>query len=126
MELNKFIGMNRVDSYSFGKITINSQTYKKDVIITPENILEDNWWREEGHELNVKDLGKVIEYNPDIFVMGIGNSGRVDIQPEAENKLSLKNIKLKAAKTKQATQIYNNLVGSNTQRKICGGFHLTC
>ena len=118
--------MKIVDSYSFGKITIDGKTFTNDVIITSKKILEDNWWRQEGHELNVSDLEKVLDYDPDIFAMGIGNSGRVDIQSEAEEKLAEENKNLKSAKTQQAAQIYNDLIKSNKYNKVCGGFHLTC
>lgn len=116
--------MKYINSYSFGNIKINDQEYTNDVIISPDKILEDNWWRKEGHELNLEDMDKIFDYNPDIFVMGVGHNGRVDIQPEVVNKLQEEGVDLKSAKTTEAVEIYNELVKQN--KDLIGGFHLTC
>jgi len=114
----------QIDSCSFGNIKINGKTYTNDVIISPGKILENNWWRTEGHELNLEDMDKIFSNNPDIFVMGIGHNGRLDIQPEVRKQLKEKNIELKSANTTEAVEIYNKL--SQKDENVIGGFHLTC
>lgn len=39
-----------IASYSFGKITIDGQTFTSDLIIYPGRI-DPSWWRREGHFL---------------------------------------------------------------------------
>jgi hypothetical protein len=57
--------VNTIDSYSFGQIAINGQKYTSDVIVFPDRVQGD-WWRDEGHELNLKDITGIINVNPDI------------------------------------------------------------
>ena len=44
-----------IESYSFGKISINGKIYHSDVIIFPDRVY-DSWWRKEGHILHLEDL----------------------------------------------------------------------
>ena len=54
----------KIDKYNFGSITINGKEYTKDVIIFPDRVSAP-WWREEGHNLSLKDLKEVINFNQD-------------------------------------------------------------
>ena len=114
-----------IDHYSFGQITIDGETYTDDVIITPEKILEDYWWRDEGHYLQLQDLEQVFAKNPAIFIMGKGNSGRVKISEEVVDKMQDRDIEFKYDKTQVAVKYYNNLIAGSDE-KIVAGFHLTC
>ena len=44
-----------IESYNFGKITINSKEYHSDLIIYM-NRIDDKWWRKEGHNLCIEDI----------------------------------------------------------------------
>jgi len=52
-----------IEHYSFGKITIDGQTYTSDLIIYPGKI-DTSWWRKEGHNLQVEDLKDVLIDSP--------------------------------------------------------------
>ena len=49
--------MNKIDSYHFGQIIINGKKYTSDVIIFPDRVQGD-WWRNESHELSLKDIAE--------------------------------------------------------------------
>ncbi len=112
-----------IDSYSFGQIKVDGRTYRADVIIYPEKI-NSFWWREEGHNLNVADLQEVIDYKPDMLIIGQGNLGVMKVKPEVRSKLLEKGINLFIAKTNQAVLKYNELA-ANT-KKVVAALHLTC
>ncbi|MFB6181411.1 MAG: MTH938/NDUFAF3 family protein [Candidatus Magasanikbacteria bacterium] len=119
--------MPHIESYSFGDIKVDGQEYTDDVIISSdEGVIEDYWWRDEGHQLQNQDLDQVYKRNPDIFLMGIGYNGRVEIQDEVEKKMRQENIEFKYEKSTQAVDLYNNLIQSKLDKDIIGGFHLTC
>ncbi len=111
-----------IDSYSFGKINIDGRTYRSDLIIYPEKI-NSFWWRKEGHNLNVDDLKEVIDYKPDMLIIGQGNLGVMKVGPEVRSKLLEKGMTLFIARTNQAVQKYNELAAS---KKVVAALHLTC
>ena len=115
-------GVNLIESYSFGSITINGKTYSADVIIY-QDIINDRWWRKSGHLLQIEDLKDIIVYNPEILIVGTGAHGLMKISDETKNYLKLKGIELITADTEKACKIYNDLKG---KRKVVGAFHLTC
>jgi hypothetical protein len=112
----------RVESYRFGHIVIDEESYDQDVIILPDQVVS-GWWREEGHRLVPKDLEAVFEADPEILVVGQGNSGRMKVLPETEQALRQRGIELVAAPTDHAVQTYNDL---RTERQVAAALHLTC
>ena len=112
-----------IESYSFGEIKIDDKKYTNDVILFP-NRISDNWWREEGHSLSKKDIGSIIEKNPDTLVIGTGAYGRLEVPSETKEYIESKDIELIEEKTKKACETYNKLEEKN--KKVIGAFHLTC
>ncbi|HDL64334.1 MAG TPA: hypothetical protein ENH12_02985 [Proteobacteria bacterium] len=62
-----------IENYHFGRIVIDGKTYTSDVIIFPDRIREE-WWREDGHSLSLKDIEEVLTLRPDILIVGTGNA----------------------------------------------------
>jgi hypothetical protein len=114
--------MNKIDSYHFGQIVINGRKYTSDVIIFPDKVQGD-WWRDESHELALKDIADIIDENPEILLVGTGASGLMRVLPEVASAIEARNIQLVVQSTGEACQIYNQL--SPTQR-VVAALHLTC
>ena len=112
---------NKIDFYSFGKISIAKKEYNSDLIIFPDKIL-DNWWREKGHLLQENDLKEVIEFEPDKLIIGTGKNGRMKVPSSLINKLNKQNITTEVYKTDKAVKKYNKRAGDNI---VCA-LHLTC
>lgn len=112
---------NKIDFYSFGKISISKKEYNSDLIIFPDKIL-DNWWREKGHLLQENDLKEVIEFEPDKLIIGTGQNGRMKVPSFLINKLNKQNITTEVYKTDTAVKKYNKREGDNI---VCA-LHLTC
>ena len=114
--------MNMIDSYQFGVIVINGKNYTSDVIIFPDTI-KDNWWRKSGHELCLKDIDEVMSENPDVLIVGTGESGLVKVLTEVEQDANARGIKLIVETTDKACETYNEVCHS--QRAVAA-LHLTC
>jgi len=114
--------MTMIESYDFGKIVIDGKEFRSDVIIFPDRI-EGNWWRKEGHTLNVDDVSKIVEAKPAVLIIGTGYSGMMKIDPHSEQYLNSCGIELIASKTEKACKTYNTLAVS---RRVVAAFHLTC
>ena len=111
-----------IEDYSFGRIVIDGEQYTDDVIIYPDHV-DDTWWREEGHRLQVVDLEDILQARPEVLVVGTGAYGRVTISPAVEQKLEDEGISLEAAQTEQACERYNDL---SDDKKCIAALHLTC
>ncbi|MBA7614480.1 MAG: hypothetical protein E3J23_04865 [Candidatus Stahlbacteria bacterium] len=112
-----------IESYSFGSIKIDGIIYKKDVIIFPERVFSP-WWRESGHSLSINDLKEVIEYKPDLIIIGTGALGAVSIPNSTLEFLRINEIRVKILQTKDAVSIFNQEMEKRQNVVAC--LHLTC
>lgn len=109
-----------IEDYSFGNIVIEGKPYSDDVILLEKEVI-DGWWRKRGHRVGENDLDKIVNFDPDILIIGTGSSGRMSVPSKLSNKLDFE---VESYPTKKACKRYNRLVKSD--KKIAGGFHLTC
>jgi len=111
-----------IESYDFGQIVIDGRKFSSDVIIFQDRV-DGNWWRKEGHVLDVDDVKSIIDAKPEVLVVGTGHSGLMRINAKTEERLRACGIELMAAKTEKACRIYNELSKS---RRVIAALHLTC
>jgi hypothetical protein len=114
--------VNMIDYYQFGKIVVNGKKYTSDVIIFTDRV-RDKWWRKSGHKLCLEDIAEVMTENPEVLVVGNGDSGLMKVLPEVKQSLDAKGIKLVAEPTSEACNTYNQLCHS---QKVVAALHLTC
>jgi hypothetical protein len=114
--------MSFINRYQFGKITIDDKIYNSDVIIFPDTIIQ-NWRREKGHILDIKDLNDVIGYKPDVLIIGTGMFGLMHVNDTTITKIKEKGIKyITIQKTKEACEEYNQ----EKHIKKVAALHLSC
>lgn len=111
-----------IESYSFGRISIDGHKYSSDVLIYPERV-EAGWWRLEGHNLQLVDLQAVLECSPDVLVIGTGTFGRMVVSSELKDQLERRGVQVVVARTPKAVREYNEIRGEGT---VAAAFHLTC
>ncbi|MBN1271259.1 MAG: hypothetical protein JXB26_03220 [Candidatus Aminicenantes bacterium] len=111
-----------IESYSFGKMVVDGQTYTSDLIIFHDKI-DDNWWRISGHHLVTEDMKRILHVSPEIIVIGTGFYGLLRVDNKVREQLNSMNINLIAEKTKKAVESYNRYF---LDKKTVGAFHLTC
>lgn len=111
-----------INDYRFGQITIDGVKYSKDVIIYPERV-QENWWRESGHNLSVGDLPDVLASPPEVLVVGRGSVSRMEVPLEIIEVLRAAGIEVIAQSTGDACQTYNRL---SETRRVAAALHLTC
>ena len=112
----------KIDSYRFGHIVINGKSYTGDVIITPQDV-RGNWWRKEGHEFSLFDLGDALDPPPARLILGTGASGMCRVLPEIEAFCRKMGIELIVKPTAEAVVEYNAL--DDTSSTVTA-LHLTC
>lgn len=114
--------MPRIESYSFGMITVDGKTYSSDVIILPGGV-RTGWWRKEGHRLHKEDLEEVIAAKPTVLVIGTGNVGLMKVPQDTLNYLAQHDIRVLVEPTAAACQRYNELAEAE---QAAAALHLTC
>lgn len=116
-----------ITHYSFGSLTYKEKTYTRDLIILlspkEEKILA-NWWRKEGHYLQVEDLEEVFSFNPKYLIVGTGASGVMRIDPKVKERAQALGIIFEAYPTEKAVKRFNELIREGAP--LAGAFHLTC
>jgi len=112
----------KIDFYEFGRIIVNGQEYRHDLIIFPERILSP-WWRLEGHGLEVVDLKEVWSEKADFLVIGTGAYGVMKVKEEVKKKALELGFTLIIQPTFEAVETFNQKVSLG---KVIGAFHLTC
>lgn len=109
-----------MDDYSFGSIQVDGTEYTQDLKLFPHEI-KPNWWRDEGHLLQVADIEDVLEYEPRLLMIGQGAHGRMKISDEVKTQLDHHGISFEGIPTAAAVERYNE-----TEGDVIGVFHLTC
>lgn len=112
-----------IESYRFGLIKIDGTEYRQDLIVFPDKI-KSNWWRRQGHSLAVEDLQDVLEFKPELLIIGKGASGLMEIPAATEQALQDAGIEVISQNTSQACSTFNEQAESG--KKVVGAFHLTC
>ena len=90
----------RIESYRFGLMKVNGIDYTTDLILFPDRI-KINWWREQGHILAIEDIGDILEFKPEVLIVGKGISGLMQIPALTVQVLKNEGIELIAANTGQ-------------------------
>jgi hypothetical protein len=112
-----------IQSYSFGKMKINGESFTKDLKIINGRV-KGNWWREGGHRVSVEDVGDILSAAPEMVVFGSGYNGQMQITDVLKNVLQRRNIDYIVQTTRKAQHEFNRLVCEGM--KVAGAFHLTC
>ncbi len=111
-----------VDSYSFGRISIDGRVYTKDLIITPDKVLAD-WWRKQGHNLHPEDLKEIERLTPQTLIIGCGANNVLKVPRSTRDWIASKGVELIDLPTKEACERYNRLASESL---VVAGLHLTC
>lgn len=112
----------RIESYDFGEIVVDGETYTADVIITPAGVKPD-WWRKEGHSLRPEDLEGILGPDIEVVIIGCGASGILTVPEDTRRWLEEQGVRLVALPTREACERYNEMAGSG---RVIAGLHLTC
>ena len=123
-------GKSMIGEYHFGSIAIDGKTYEYDVEVrwTGEVL---KWWRGESHVIDIDDVKRAIDQNPELIIIGTGESGLAKVTERTKEEILSKGIGLIVDKTEEAVKTFNIQKEESTeeegvQKKVIGLFHLTC
>ena len=115
----------KIESYRFGEIVIDGIRYTKDLKIIKGKIF-GNWWRSQGHTLQLSDIMDVVAAKPGTLIVGTGAYGRMVLSPGLSEELKSRGIRIEALSTEQAIKKFNELSSRNGHEAVALAVHLTC
>jgi len=105
-------------------MAVDGRRYTKDLMLLAGGTVVHPWRRAEGHRLALSDLGAVLDFAPDVLVVGTGSPGMMKVDAALAAELSARGIRTVALPTAQAVLEYNRLARAGAKVAAC--FHLTC
>ena len=112
-----------IDDYGFGEIIINGKKYRHDVVVTPSRIMPE-WWRLEGHRLQLQDVRDFLLEDADLVIIGTGYDGMMRVDDEVVEAFKKRGKEVVVAKSRDAVKKYNE--GVSAGKKVMLFIHLTC
>jgi hypothetical protein len=112
--------MAKINSSTFGSITVDNATYDHDIYIFPSGKVEE---RKYGHTFTKDQVEHVLKENPDVIVTGKGTSGLASLSNDARAFLENEGIEIIEARTPDIKDKFNKL---NETRKVAAIIHVTC
>ena len=113
--------MAKLEDYSFGRITVDSEEHTRDLIVLPDRVVPD-WWRREGHSLALEDLDEVQDELPERLILGCGAHGQLRPPAAVLEELRRRGVEVEALPTAEAVRRY----GEFDARRTAAALHLTC
>ena len=113
--------MAEISDYSFGRIVVDGEEHRRDLILLPDRVVPE-WWRRDGHSLAIEDLGGVLHELPERLVLGCGAHGRLVPDPAVIEALERRGVAVEALPTGEAVDRYRELDPARTAAAL----HLTC
>ncbi len=112
-----------IDSYDFGSIVIEGKSYSSDVIILPGKVVDD-WWRLEGHRLQIPDVRDYLLEDVNSVVIGTGYYGMMRVDNEVIDAFRKRSREVYVVRSREAVKKYNELVKAG--KKVILFIHLSC
>jgi len=112
--------MTRIDSSTFGSVTIDGVTYNHDVYILPSGRVEE---RKYGHTVARVEVEQVLGETPDAVIIGKGTFGLASLSSDARALLEQKGIEIVEANTPDIIDKFNEL---KETKKVAAIIHVTC
>ena len=110
-----------IDSVKFGEIRIDGKDYYSDVTVFWDGKVE---YRMKEHVIELGEFIKVARKEPEVLVIGMGQSGSVKIATEVVEFAEGRKIEIFTEVTSKAVEIFNAFAQQG--KKVVGIFHVTC
>jgi len=111
-----------IDEHKFGSFVVGGKSYLGDIKIIDEKV--HYWLDRKKHTISYEDMNKILESEPDLIVIGSGNSGYLEMPAEVRDSILGRRIELFIDVNINAVKKYNEAVSKG--RKVAALFHATC
>lgn len=113
----------KIQSYRFGFIQINGKDYRNDVKLIGEKVVPE-WWRSQGHLVQVKDVQDLLNADAEICIFGTGAYGSMRVSDSVRSEFQDRGVEVLLQKTESACDTYSRLLQDG--KMVVAGLHLSC
>lgn len=113
----------KIDSFSFGQITIDGRSYTSDVIVFHDRV-NAAWWRKEEHRLEPLDVTTILHAQPDVLIIGTGYAGVLTVPKPVIAHIESQDIEVIVDKTPKAIELFNEMQAG--KKYVIAALHITC
>ncbi len=117
----------KIDSTSFGSITVEGETFDYDILIRLEGRVEKREKRLSkekygtSHKISLEEAEHIYEEGTEKIIIGTGQTGFVELSEEAEDFFRGKRCGIELFPTPWAIERWNEIEG-----RVSAMFHITC
>lgn len=117
----------KIQSTSFGSITIDGEKYNHDVLIRLDGEVRKRKKKLSkkvygtSHVLSLAEAEHIYEPGAELLIIGSGQTGQVRLSSEAQDFFDTNHVRVVLAATPKAIRLWNEAGGSTI-----GLFHVTC
>ncbi len=117
----------KIDSTSFGSITVEGKAFEHDILIRLDGRVEKRTKKLSkalygtSHKISLEEVEHIYEEGTEKIIMGTGQTGFVELSDEAEAFFRKKRCSIELLPTPWAIERWNELEG-----RIVAMFHVTC
>ncbi|MFQ6010330.1 MAG: MTH938/NDUFAF3 family protein [Candidatus Aenigmatarchaeota archaeon] len=112
--------MPKIDNTYFGSIIIDGRKFNTDMIVCWDGEIRE---RAKSHVFDRRELEDLLMKDPEVVIVGTGQSGLVKIDSSAEIAAKMEGIDFIVAKSPHAVQEFNKLA---RRKKAIAVIHVTC
>jgi len=111
-----------IERYSFGEFIVDGKRYESNIVLLGEKVRPARYLP--GHNLELSDIEPLVEFKPEVIIIGTGAYGVIKVKEEIKRFVESKGIKLIVLKTEEACKKYNELISEGI--KVAAFLHNTC
>jgi len=117
----------RIDGTRFGSITIEGETFGRDVLIRLSGEVKKRKKKLSkavygtSHVVSLEEARHVYEKGAERLIIGAGQNGLIELSEEAADYLRRKECRVELLPTPEAIKAWNKAMGA-----VIGLFHVTC
>ena len=111
----------KIEAYRFGEIEIDGKVYEHDVILTGSEVR--CWIRKESHNVFWEEVAGLLDFSPEVIVIGTGAVGVMNVPPKVVDRLRHRGVGVIVERTGKACEIFNE---TSKEKKVAAALHLTC
>ena len=119
--------MVRIESLSFGSITVGGKRYRRDVILLPDRTAKQRkggFWMFGSHSFKKNEIEELSRASAEEIVIGTGTNSKAGLSNEAKSYVGQAQLQLHTLASYETVPEFNHLVALG--KKVATIIHITC
>jgi len=117
----------KVDSFSFGSITVGGKKYRRDLILLPDGTVKQRkggFWIFGSHSIKREEVEELFSAGAEEVVVGTGTNAKAGLSGEAKEYIEQSRLQIHTLPSYEAVSEFNRMI--DTGKRIAAIIHITC